>query len=95
MLTATVLLTVITSSQGAYNEVPSNDVVNFCCYILIKMIVTNYILIIKVPLYWYLWGIQFFVYMTLIEFACALAWVQFVNDKKLSKETKKVIFKVF
>ena len=28
--------------------------------------------------------------MTLIEFAFALAWVQFINDKKRSKETKEV-----
>lgn len=38
---------------------------------------------------------QFFVYMSLVEFAFALAWVQFINDKKLSKETKKVIVFLF
>lgn len=68
MLTATVLLTLITTSQGAYNEVPSDDVVS---------------------LYWWLWGCQLFVYMCLAEFAFALAWVQFINDKKAARAANK------
>lgn len=62
MLTATVLLTVITTSQGAYNEVPSNDVVNI---LFTNFLNTKYNLFLTVPLYWYLWGIQFFIYMVM------------------------------
>lgn len=35
-------------------------------------------------LYWWLWGCQFFIYMSLVEFAAAQAWVQFVGDKKIA-----------
>lgn len=35
-------------------------------------------------LFWWLWWCQFMVYMGLIEFALALAWVQFVFDKKIA-----------
>ena len=38
-----------------------------------------------VALVWYIWVVQFFIYMALIEFATALAWVQFVQDKRRAR----------
>lgn len=69
MLTASVLLTLITTSTGAYNEVPAEEATS---------------------LVWWLWGMQFFIYLTVAEFAFALAWVQFVNDFKAAKLANKV-----
>ena len=34
-----------------------------------------------VSLFWWLWFMQCFVYMNLVEYATALAWVQFAEDK--------------
>ncbi|KAI2811126.1 hypothetical protein BLOT_002299 [Blomia tropicalis] len=34
-----------------------------------------------VSLFWWLWVIQAFIYMNLVEYAWALAWVQFAEDK--------------
>lgn len=69
VLTATVLLSVITTSGTAYNEIPVTDVVTF---------------------YWWFWCVQTIVFFTLIEFALALAWVQFVVEKKLAHQTNLV-----
>ena len=63
-LTSSVLLTLTTSSSGAYNEVPADSVISF---------------------YWWFWGCQLLVYSTLIEYALALAWVQFALDKNRAK----------
>lgn len=41
-------------------------------------------------LFWWFWWCQFTVYMGLIEFAVALAWVQFVLDKKIAHEKNVV-----
>lgn len=48
-----------------------------------------------VSLYWWFWGCQFLIYMTMIEFAFALAWVQFVNEKKLAHKENRVSFTFF
>mgnify|MGYP007002773075 CR=1 FL=1 len=38
-----------------------------------------------VSLTWWLWFIQCFVYLALVEFATALAWVQFAQDKQRAR----------
>lgn len=43
-----------------------------------------------VPLFWWLWGCQTLIYLTLIEYVLALAWVQFVFEKKIALENQKV-----
>lgn len=43
-----------------------------------------------VSFYWWFWCIQCLMYFTLVEYALALAWVQFVIEKKLSRSEKRV-----
>ena len=69
ILTASVLLTLITTSLQGYNEVPSNDVSS---------------------MYWWLWGCQFFMYMSMIEYVFALSYVNMITDKKVAKAASKV-----
>lgn len=69
ILTASVLLTLITTSLQGYNEVPANDVVS---------------------LYWWLWGCQFLMYMSMLEYVLALSWVNLITDKKVAKAANKV-----
>lgn len=45
-----------------------------------------------VSLYWYCWGSQCFVYLCLCEYAMALAWVQFVFEKKIAHKRNEVRF---
>ncbi|KAH9408573.1 hypothetical protein TYRP_010838 [Tyrophagus putrescentiae] len=37
------------------------------------------------PLFWWLWVIQFLNYMNLVEYATALAWVQFADEKNRAR----------
>ena len=41
-------------------------------------------------MYWWLWGCQFLVYMTMIEYVLALSYVNLIADKKFAKEAGKV-----
>lgn len=45
------------------------------------------------PLFWWLWVIQFFNYMNLVEYATALAWVQFAEEKKRAHAANRVSIK--
>lgn len=45
-----------------------------------------------VSLFWWLWVIQAFIYMNLVEYAWALAWVQFAEDKVRARVAGRVCF---
>lgn len=68
ILTASVLLTLITTSLQGYNESPSNDVTSMV---------------------WWLWVCQFFIYMSMVEYAFALSWQYQMQEKKLALAAKK------
>lgn len=48
-----------------------------------------------VSFYWWFWGCQFLIFIGLIEYALALAWVQFVIDKKIANQNQKVVYRLF
>lgn len=67
ILTSTIMMTLITTSQNGYNEAPAYYMTAF---------------------YYWFWGMQFFIYMCVFEFAVALAWSHFTGDKLASKAAR-------
>ncbi|KPM11552.1 hypothetical protein QR98_0101250, partial [Sarcoptes scabiei] len=43
-----------------------------------------------VALYWWLWMAQLFIFFTLVEYALAISWYQFVREKRLALETRSI-----
>lgn len=84
------LATSMTSFWVATNGWPARIIYTCVVYLTVKTISqTAYDEVPAndvVSLFWWLWGIQFFVYMNLIEYAVALAWVQFAEDKKRARD---------